>query len=77
MGSFRSIKPGKRGPRRTSLCKSEKCRIGNIEITKFQAIVASRKLDAYLYYLLGDNLPTDGHYENLQEQPNGDLRFPR
>ncbi|MBC5611737.1 NAD-dependent DNA ligase LigA [Bacteroides hominis] len=31
------------------------------------AIVASRKLDAYLYYLLGDNLPTDGHYENLQE----------
>lgn len=31
------------------------------------AIVASRKLDAYLYYLLGDNLPSDGHYENLQE----------
>lgn len=31
------------------------------------AIVASRKLDAYLYYLLGDNLPCDGHYENLQE----------
>lgn len=31
------------------------------------AVVASRKLDAYLYYLLGDNLPHDGHYENLQE----------
>lgn len=31
------------------------------------SIVASRKLDAYLYYLLGDNLPFDGHYENLQE----------
>ena len=31
------------------------------------AVVASRKLDAYLYYLLGDNLPCDGHYENLQE----------
>lgn len=30
------------------------------------AIVASRKLDAYLYYLLGDNLPSDGHYENLK-----------
>lgn len=29
--------------------------------------VASRKLDAYLYYLLGDHLPCDGHYENLQE----------
>ena len=31
------------------------------------SIVASRKLDAYLYYLLGENLPYDGHYENLQK----------
>lgn len=31
------------------------------------AVVASRKLDAYLYYLLGEDLPHDGHYENLQE----------
>ena len=30
------------------------------------AIVDSRKLDAYLYYLLGEELPCDGHYENLQ-----------
>ena len=30
------------------------------------AIVASRKLDAYLYCLLGEELPCDGHYENLQ-----------
>lgn len=29
------------------------------------ALVASRHLDSYLYYLLGDNIPTDGHYENL------------
>ena len=29
-------------------------------------VVASRQLDAYLYYLLGDELPTDGHYENLE-----------
>lgn len=27
--------------------------------------VAARGLDAYLYYLLGDSLPSDGHYENL------------
>ena len=27
--------------------------------------VARRKLDAYLYYLLGDNLPFDNHYDNL------------
>ena len=30
------------------------------------ALVASRQLDAYLYYLLGDELPAEGHYENLQ-----------
>ena len=29
-------------------------------------IVALRRLDAYLYYMLGDNLPTDNHYDNLQ-----------
>lgn len=31
------------------------------------ALVASRNLDAYLYYLLGDGLPSDGHYENLEK----------
>lgn len=31
------------------------------------SMVASRKLDAYLYYLLGEELPCDGHYENLQK----------
>ena len=30
------------------------------------ALVASRQLDAYLYYLLGEQVPSDGHYENLQ-----------
>ena len=30
------------------------------------AVVAARGLDAYLYYLLGENLPADTHYENLQ-----------
>ncbi len=31
------------------------------------SIVASRKLDAYLYYMLGDNLPCDNHFENLEK----------
>lgn len=31
------------------------------------ALVASRGLDAYLYYLLGEDIPHDGHYENLME----------
>ena len=34
--------------------------------SKNSSVVASRKLDAYLYYLLGDEVPFDGHYENLQ-----------
>jgi DNA ligase (NAD+) len=30
-------------------------------------VVAQRSLDAYLYYLLGEELPADGHFENLEE----------
>ena len=29
-------------------------------------VVAARQLDAFLYYLLGEELPTDGHFENLE-----------
>ena len=29
-------------------------------------IVASRRLDAYLYYMLGEGLPADNHYDNMQ-----------
>ena len=35
--------------------------------SKNSAVVASRKLDAYLYSLLGEGIPGDGHYENLQK----------
>ena len=31
------------------------------------AEVARRQLDAYLYYLLGDKLPADTHYDNLKK----------
>lgn len=34
--------------------------------SKSSAVVAERKLDAYLYYLLGDELPSDSHYDNMQ-----------
>ena len=33
--------------------------------SKQASVVAERKLDAYLYYLLGDELPAEGHYENM------------
>lgn len=35
--------------------------------SKNSAVVANRKLDAYLYYLLGEGISGDGHYENLQK----------
>ncbi|MDR1653758.1 MAG: NAD-dependent DNA ligase LigA [Prevotellaceae bacterium] len=31
------------------------------------SIVSSRKLDAYLYYMLGEDLPADTHFGNLQK----------
>lgn len=30
------------------------------------SVVAKRSLDAYLYFLLGEELPAEGHYENLE-----------
>ena len=35
--------------------------------SKTSRVAALRGLDAYLYYLLGDNLPSDNHYDNLQK----------
>lgn len=35
--------------------------------SKNSAVVAQRKLDAYLYYLLGENIPGESHYDNLQK----------
>jgi DNA ligase (NAD+) len=34
---------------------------------KNSKVVASRKLDTYFYYILGKDLPFDGHYESLQK----------
>lgn len=33
---------------------------------KKSSIVASRKLESYIYYMLGETLPTDSHFENMQ-----------
>lgn len=40
-------------------------------------LVASRHLDSYLYYLLGDEMPTDGHYENLMEAQKWGFKISR
>lgn len=34
--------------------------------SKDPKVCAERKLDAYLYYLLGENIPGESHYDNLQ-----------
>lgn len=34
--------------------------------SKNSATVAQRKLDCFLYYLLGEDIPSDSHYENLE-----------
>ena len=41
------------------------------------AIVASRKLDAYFYYLLGEKLPADTHYDNLEAARKWGFKIPR
>lgn len=38
--------------------------------------VAKRNLDCYLYYMLGENLPTNSHYDNLQIAKQWGLKIP-
>ncbi len=40
------------------------------------SIVASRGLDCYLYYLLGEDLPSDSHYDNLRKAREWGLKIP-
>ena len=39
------------------------------------SVVAKRSLDAYLYFLLGESLPADGHYENLEKAKQWGFRI--
>lgn len=41
------------------------------------AIVAARKLDAYLYYLLGEDLPADTHFANMEAARSWGFKIPR
>jgi DNA ligase (NAD+) len=40
------------------------------------AVVAERKLDCFLYYVLGENLPFKGHLENVQESSKWGFKAP-
>ena len=39
-------------------------------------IVAARKLDAYFYYLLGEDLPAETHYDNLEAARSWGFKIP-
>ncbi len=43
---------------------------------KNPVVVAARKLDAYFYYLLGEELPAESHYENLQTARTWGFKIP-
>ncbi len=38
-------------------------------------IVAQRKLDSYIYFVMGENLPTDYHFENLETASKWGLKI--
>ena len=40
------------------------------------SVVASRPLDCYLYYVLGEHLPHDNHFDNLQKARKWGFRIP-
>jgi len=40
------------------------------------SIVAGRKLDAFFYYILGDNLPFSSHYQNLEKAKDWGFKIP-
>lgn len=40
-------------------------------------MVAQRPLDCFLYYILGDQLPSDSHIENLEEGRKWGLKIPK
>ena len=40
------------------------------------AVVAARKLDAYFYYLLGEELPTETHFDNLEAARSWGFKIP-
>ena len=47
---------------------------GSLKIQK-SSIVAKRPLDCYLYYILGENLQFDNHYDNLQNAKKWGLKI--
>ena len=41
------------------------------------SVVAKRPLDCFLYYILGDNIKTDSHYEKLEQARSWGFKIPK
>ena len=63
--SFEALNREREAREEPLLANSRNAASGTLK-SQNSSVVAARKLDAYLYYLLGEELPGDGHYENLQ-----------
>lgn len=62
---FEKLNEERRKNEETPFANPRNAAAGTLKLLNPQ-IVAQRQLDSYLYYLLGENLPYDGHYENLE-----------
>ncbi len=48
---------------------------GSLKLKRTNDLI-KRQLDCYLYYILGENLPTEFHYENLQKAKEWGFKIP-
>ena len=62
---FEQLKAGREAAEEPLFANPRNAASGTLK-SQNSKLVASRRLDAYLYYLLGDTLPAEGHFENLQ-----------
>ena len=62
--SFEALNRERQAQEETLFANPRNAASGTLKSKQTQ-VVADRHLDAYLYYLLGDELPADGHFENL------------
>ncbi len=64
--SFERLNAGREAAEEPLFANPRNAASGTLK-SKSSAVVAQRGLDAYLYYLLGDKLPSDNHYGNLEK----------
>jgi len=72
---FRKLNQEREASGETLLANPRNAASGTLKMQD-SAVVAKRKLDCYLYYVLGENLPHSGHLENLKAAGNWGFKVP-